>query len=157
MRQKLMKVKFTVLGEPKGKGRPRFSRVGNYTKTYTPADTASYENLVKVEYLRQCNNARFEDGTMLDLRVIAYYGIPKSASKKKRRQMLDKGIRPTKKPDMDNIIKIIADSLNNIAYRDDAQIVDTQVRKFYSERPRVEITIQDIGGRENAKKVMFWH
>lgn len=147
-----MKVKFTVWGEPKGKGRPRFSRVGNYTKTYTPSETVSYENLVKVEYCNQCRNARFETGEMLDMRVFAYYSIPKSTSKKKRRLMLDKVIRPTKKPDMDNIIKIIADSLNNIAYHDDSQIVDTMVRKFYSENPRVEITIQNIGGTENAGK-----
>ncbi len=144
-----MKVSFTVWGEPKGKGRPRFSRIDNYTKAYTPADTVSYENLVKVEYCRQCKNAKFEDGSMLDLRVFAYYAIPKSTSKKKRKLMLDKVIRPTKKPDMDNIIKIIADSLNNIAYHDDAQIVDTMVRKFYSENPRVEISIQNIGGTEN--------
>lgn len=144
-----MKVSFTVWGEPKGKGRPRFSKVGNYTKTYTPADTVSYENLIKVEYCRQCKNVKFEDGSMLDLRVFAYYAIPKSTSKKKRKLMLDKVIRPTKKPDMDNIIKIIADSLNNIAYHDDSQIVDAMVRKFYSENPRVEISIQNIGGIEN--------
>ena len=87
---------------------------------------------------------------MLDLRVFAYYAIPKSTSKKKRKLMLDKVIRPTKKPDMDNIIKIIADSLNKIAYHDDAQIVDTMVRKFYSENPRVEISIQNIGGENNG-------
>lgn len=58
--------------------------------------------------------------------------------------MLSGDIRPTKKPDMDNVIKIIADSLNKIAYRDDTQIVDCQVRKFYSEKPRVEVMIQTI-------------
>lgn len=145
-----MKVSFTVWGEPKGKGRPRFSTVGKHAKAYTPAETVSYENLVKVEYCRQCKNAKFEDGSMLDLRVFAYYAIPKSTSKKKRKLMLDKVIRPTKKPDMDNIIKIIADSLNKIAYHDDAQIVDTMVRKFYSENPRVEISIQNIGGENNG-------
>ena len=58
--------------------------------------------------------------------------------------MLGGDIRPTKKPDMDNVIKIIADALNKIAYRDDTQIVDCQVRKFYSEKPRVEVMIQTI-------------
>ena len=59
-------------------------------------------------------------------------------------------IRPIKKPDMDNVIKVIADSLNQIAYRDDTQIVDCQCRKFYSEQPRVEIKIRQIGGNENG-------
>lgn len=48
-----------------------------------------------------------------------------------------------KKPDFDNIGKIVCDSLNNIAYHDDAQIVDAQVRKFFSDDPRVVVTIQE--------------
>lgn len=58
--------------------------------------------------------------------------------------MRDKVIRPTKKPDMDNIIKIIADALNGIAYYDDSQIVDTAVRKFYSDEPRVVVKISEV-------------
>lgn len=135
-----MKVKFTILGEPKGKQRPRVTRAG---VAYTPKDTVQYENLVRVEYRRQCNDYRFPDDSPLDLRITAYYGIPKSASKKKRQQMADFQIRPLKKSDWDNIGKIIADSLNEVAYRDDVQIVDAQVRKFYSNRPRVVVTIQD--------------
>ena len=50
--------------------------------------------------------------------------------------------RPTKKPDLDNIIKAIADSLNGIAYKDDAQIVELKSKKFYSDTPRVEVTIK---------------
>ena len=52
-------------------------------------------------------------------------------------------IRPTKKPDFDNIGKIVCDSLNKRAYNDDAQVVDAQVRKFYSRNPRVVVTIQE--------------
>lgn len=139
-----MTVKFTIFGEPSGKGRPRFRRVGQYVKTYTPDETISYENLVKTEYRIQCGVAKFPDDAMLDVRVIAYYSIPKSVSKNKRRAMLDFRIRPTKKPDYDNIGKIICDSLNGIAYKDDSQIVDGLVRKFYSENPRVVVTIKDI-------------
>ena len=68
-------------------------------RTYTPDKTAAYENLVKLEYERQCKE-RFPDNAMLDMRIVAYYGVPKSASKKKRRAMLSNEIRPTKKPDM---------------------------------------------------------
>lgn len=137
-----MEVKFTVQGEPKGKGRPRFN-----TKTghaMTPVDTVNYESLVKLEYGRQCEGMMFSDDAMLDMRIRAYYSIPKAVSKKKKAMMLDGLIRPTKKPDMDNVVKIIADSLNKIAYRDDTQIVDCQCRKFYSENPRVEVKILEI-------------
>ena len=135
-----MTVKFTVLGEPRGKQRPRVTRKGN---TYTPAETVQYENLVRMEYRRQCGDYRFPDDAALDMRIIAYYAIPKSASKKKRQEMLEHRIRPLKKSDWDNVGKIIADSLNEIAYKDDVQIVDGQVRKFYSDQPRVVVTIQE--------------
>lgn len=137
-----MRINFTVMGEPKGKGRPRFCR--NTGHAITPKDTVNYETLVKMEYTQECGELMFPDDAMLDMRIKAYYSIPKSASKKRHAAMLSGDIRPTKKPDMDNVIKIIADSLNKIAYRDDTQIVDCQVRKFYSEKPRVEVMIQTI-------------
>lgn len=134
---------FSVPGEPKGKGRPRFVKATG--RAVTPKDTASYENLVKLEYASQCGDFRFPDTAMLDMRIRAYYSIPKSASKVKRYDMLNGLIRPTKKPDMDNVVKVIADSLNQLAYRDDTQIVDCQCRKFYSDRPRVDVVIAQVG------------
>lgn len=137
-----MEVRFMIPGPPKGKGRPRFSQVAGHAKATTPKDTVLYENLVRTEYQRQCGEARFEDGSMLDLRVVAYYPIPSSKSKKQQRLMEDGVIRPTTKPDSDNILKIVADSLNQIAYKDDAQVVDAQIRKFYSRKPRVVVSIR---------------
>ena len=52
-------------------------------------------------------------------------------------------IRPTKRPDVDNVLKIVCDALNKIVYDDDACIVDAQVRKYYSANPRVEISIEE--------------
>lgn len=154
-----MEVRFTVPGEPTGKGRPQtkvvYSAKGFTDKktgktrntlvnNVTPKKTVIYENLVKCIYQEQCENVRFPDDAMLDMRIKAYYSIPKSVSKKKKAAMLAGEIRPTKKPDMDNVVKIIADSLNQVAYRDDTQIVDCQCRKFYSENPRVEVTIKAV-------------
>lgn len=138
-----MKVEFTIAGEPCGKGRPRFATINGYAKAYTPKETATYENLVKLTYRMKYGLTRFGDTQPLLMCVKAYYSIPKSVSNKKRQLMLEKKIRPTKKPDWDNIGKIVADSLNGIAYRDDAQVVDAFVRKYYSDKPRVEVTITD--------------
>lgn len=135
-----IKAKFTIPGEPKGKGRPRVRSAGY---AYTPSDTAVYENLVKLEYQRQCKGVRFPDDMDIDMRITAYYKAPKRVSKKKRTAMLEHRIRPKKKPDIDNVFKIVADSLNGIAYHDDSQIVDGMVRKFYSDEPRVVVTIQN--------------
>ncbi|EGT3840206.1 RusA family crossover junction endodeoxyribonuclease, partial [Clostridioides difficile] len=53
-------------------------------------------------------------------------------------------LRPNKKPDIDNVVKIIADSLNEIAYKDDTQIVEVVASKYYSDKPRVEVILEDI-------------
>lgn len=140
------KIFFTVMGEPVGKGRPKFARQGNYVKAYTPEKTASYENLVKLEYQRQATADKkalfgFNEDAPLMLEIRAYFKIPKSTSKKRKALMEEGKIRPTKKPDIDNVFKVIADSLNGIAYKDDSQIISGMVSKFYSEQPRVEVTI----------------
>lgn len=80
-------IKFVVVGPPKGKGRPRFQRMGNFTRVSTPQDTVNYENLVKIEYEYQCQKYYFGD-VELGVKLTTYYSIAKSTSKKKRRQML---------------------------------------------------------------------
>ena len=137
-------IRFSIPGQPMGKQRPRVVHNGSFSQAFTPKETVSYENLVRVMYREAARGKRFTDEDMLDVRVIAYYSIPKSTSKKKRKMMLEHKIRPGKKPDWDNIGKIICDSLNTVAYRDDSSIVDAQVRKFYSENPRVDVTIRRI-------------
>lgn len=138
-----MKTEFCVYGPPQGKGRPRFSTVAGHVRTRTPDQTVLYENMVKTEYRIQ-SGKRFPDDAMLDVRIFAFYAMPKGVSKKKRQAMLDRKLRPTKKPDADNIGKVICDSLNGIAYHDDAQIADMMVRKFYSDTPRVIVSISTI-------------
>lgn len=135
-------MKFTVPGEPTGKGRPRVTRSGH---AFTPEKTANYENLVRVEYERQCRGERFADDAQLAMVIRAYYGLAASDSKRRRQAKLDGAIRPTKKPDCDNVGKIIADSLNGIAYRDDAQIVSMTIEKHYDTIPKVVVEITEAG------------
>lgn len=138
-----MKVRFTVPGQPVGKGRPRFSRSGG--RPYTPKRTADYEKLVREEYERQCGGLKFEKGIPLDMRVTAYFQIPKSVSKRKKQAMSERRIRPVTKPDLSNVLKAVEDALNGIAYHDDSQLTDVSCRKYYGEEPRVTIIIQEAG------------
>lgn len=137
-----MEVHFTVPGEPVGKGRPRFSRQGSFVMAYTPGKTVSYENLIKVEYERQSGLSFGE--REIGMRVTAYFSIPKSVSKAKRQRMKDGEIRPTKKPDIDNVCKVVADALNGVAYNDDRQIVYTEISKRYDDMPRMDVSIFDM-------------
>lgn len=133
-------VKFTIPGEPKGKGRPKFSKVGNFVKVYTPDTTVNYENWVKICF--QGEQQKMIDG-QLRAEIKCYFAIPKSYSKKKRQSALKGDLRPTKKPDCDNIAKIILDALNGLAYKDDKDVVSCLIEKWYSENPRVEVYIDN--------------
>lgn len=136
-----MEIKFTVPGEPKGKGRPRAAKRGEHIAMYTPKGTADYENEISAAYRRVARGFRFSDTDMFGLEVKVYQGIPKSASKAKRQDMLSGRIRPTKKPDIDNILKIVMDALNMLAYKDDRFVVISNAEKFYSDTPRLEIRL----------------
>lgn len=129
-----------VTGKIKGKARPRFS-----TKTgraFTPGDTISYENWVKCCYKEQCGI--FIDGPV-KARIEVYYKIPKSYTKK-RVQAIREGLEmPLKKPDSDNIAKIVLDSLNKIAFDDDAQVVELVVVKKWTEgQERIEFELEEV-------------
>jgi len=129
-----------VEGKIKGKARPRF--ITKTGRTFTPGDTVSYENWVKLCYQQQC-------GIHLEgpvkARIEAYYKIPKSYTKK-RVQAIREGLQhPQKKPDADNVAKIILDSLNKIAYEDDSQVVElTVIKKYTEELERVEFELEEI-------------
>lgn len=138
-----MEVQFTIYGAVKGKDRPRGTVRGGYAKLYTPKETVSYENLVKYIYSQEFNHY-FDKKRPLYANIYSFYSIPKSASKKKALEMENKLIRPIKKPDVDNISKIILDALNKIAYADDCQICQLFVSKYYSDRPRVEVEIGEL-------------
>ena len=135
-----MRISFTVRGDPFGKQRPRHTKGGH---TYTPNETREHEQLIAWAYRLQCRGFRFPPKTYIDIRVLAYLKIPKSATKAERAKMISGEIRPTVKPDWDNIGKLVADALNGIAYDDDKCIVDAMVRKFYSTDPRTVVILQE--------------
>lgn len=134
-----MQIRFEIQGKPMGKQRARTLKSG---RSYTPEETVNYETLVRQLYIIQ-NFSRQLSGAIKG-KIIAYFQIPKGASKKKYEMMMSGKIRPTVKPDWDNIGKIICDSLNGLAYRDDAYITECTVKKLYSDKPRVEVELYEL-------------
>lgn len=141
----MLKARFMIPGEPCGKGRPKFSTQGGFVRAVTPEKTINYETLVKLEYQRQCPGIFFDRSRAIGMLVTCNKPIPKSTSKKKRAQMLDRMIYPGKKPDWDNAGKIVCDALNGLAFIDDAQIVDGRVIKRYAEIPSVVVEMWEEG------------
>ena len=132
---------FSVPGPPQGKARARTVRgKGGQTFSYTPDKTVLYENLIKVSYL-QVTKKLFNNKEPINVRITACFEPVKSTSKKKRMQMLSGEIKPTKKPDVDNIVKCILDGLNGVAYRDDTQVVEVSAKKIYAEKAEVKVEI----------------
>lgn len=138
-------VMFHVPGKPQGKARARTCYNPNTGKhmSRTPDNTVMYENLIKDRYLQQANGFYLETGTPVTLRIVARFVPPKSKSKKIKQQMLNGEILPLKKPDMDNIVKVVADALNGVAYHDDTQIALVIAKKAYSAMEGLDITVEE--------------
>lgn len=126
-----------------GKQRPRMCRIRGKTITYTPKQTTQYEKQVRASYTA-VSKIFFEKDTPLLISITSLFSIPKSVSKKIKNLMLKGDILPTKKPDSDNIIKIILDALNGVCYHDDSQICSVYFEKKYAEIPATKITIKEI-------------
>lgn len=141
-----MKEFFEVLGKPQGKARARtfYNHKLGRMQSITPDKTILYENLIKQSFIESCKS-RWFDKEPLAIYITAFYPIPKSTTKKDRALIAEGKLLPTKKPDADNIAKVICDALNNVAYADDTQIVKLVVNKRYAEaEPRVIVYIEKL-------------
>jgi Holliday junction resolvase RusA-like endonuclease len=138
-------INFTIPGPPQGKARPRVVRAkSGISLTYTPDKTVRYEELTRIRYRAAARGFKFADDAQVGIQITARYPIPKSKSKRVKAAMLAGQIRPAKKPDCDNIVKIVCDALNGIAYRDDAQIVLAQVEKEYDDEPKTFVRLWEV-------------
>ena len=131
---------FEVPGKVIGKGRPRLN---SYTGVvYTPTKTKDYESLVEQYFLLKYPRFKALEGR-IKVSIIAYFSIPKTTKKADINEMLENNISPTKKPDIDNIVKSILDSMNKFAFKDDNQITKLEVEKKYSIEDKVYVKIEE--------------
>ena len=131
---------FEVPGKVIGKGRPRLN---SYTGiVYTPTKTKDYEMLVEQYFLLKYPKFKALEGR-IKVSIIAYFAIPKTTKKEDINEMLENNISPTKKPDIDNIVKIVLDSMNKFAFKDDTQITKLEVEKKYGLQEKIYIKIEE--------------
>jgi Holliday junction resolvase RusA-like endonuclease len=134
-------ITLTVPGVPVAKGRPKITTRGKFARAYTPAKTRRYEDLIKIAATDVMQDCPPIEGALV-LTVTAYVAMPKSLSKKARLEALDGIRKPVTRPDADNYAKAALDGCNGVLFRDDSQVTDLIVRKRYSERPRLVITLE---------------
>ena len=131
-----------VEGKIKGKARPRFNT--STGRAFTPGDTIAYENWIKCCYREQAGE--YLKGP-IRVRIEVYYKIPKSYTKKRIQAIRDGLDSPIKKPDSDNIAKIVLDSLNKLAFDDDAQVVElTVIKRWTEQNERIEFELENCNG-----------
>ena len=139
----MMQIIFNVTGDPKGKGRPRFSRFGKFTKVYTDQQTLDYETAIGFSAAQAMGSS---DPLETPVAVFLYVKlpIPQSYSKKRSEACLSGSEHPTKKPDIDNVAKAFLDAMNGIVYKDDTQVIQLHVNKVYAKEAGVDVLIKEI-------------
>lgn len=138
-------------GPPRGKGRPRMRVITpkagrSFAGVYTDAQTRNYEGMLRQVAAVAMGSRPLLSGPLM-VTVRALFPVPASWSRRKRSDALGGLLRPTGKPDADNLMKVI-DSCNGIVWNDDSQVVDMRVIKRYSEKPSLAIFVWTIV-REN--------
>ena len=131
---------FEVPAKIIGKGRPRLN---SYTgQVYTPTRTKDYESLVEQYFLLKYPRYKSMEGRA-KVSITAFFEVPKSVSKTMKEQMLENKISPTKKPDIDNVVKIVLDAMNKFAFKDDTQITKIEVEKLYAAEEKLYVKIEE--------------
>lgn len=138
---------FSVPGDPCGQGRPLFSTKDNITRAIDRPKSRNYKAFVKeiaAGAIRKCGWMYTE--LPIYIEICAFMAVPSSYSKKRKNECYTWQEHPCKKPDIDNIFKIITDALSGIAYKDDKQITDVHMFKRYvsgpTDGPSVRITVR---------------
>jgi Holliday junction resolvase RusA-like endonuclease len=132
-------ITFDLPGPPHGKGRPRFVRATG--RTYTPDATKEAEGFIRHQAAQAMTGQEVLRGAV-QAWVEVEIEPPQKTSKKMRKSMMDGEVFPTKKPDMDNVIKAIFDACNGVVYLDDKQVVKLSMMKRYGERDITTVSFQ---------------
>ena len=137
----MTEINFIVFGPPTAQKRTKFYRAGRFVRATDPSkvdkrDFASVAKLYAPEEPFECQ---------VELTVRFYFSRPKShygTGKNSKRLKASAPNFHTKKPDIDNLVKFVLDSLNKIYWRDDSQVYFVTASKHYIEdEPRTEIKI----------------
>jgi len=133
-------IMFSIPGKVSGKGRPKFARRGKFVTAYTPEKTRAMESIVKQYASEEMRGKKLLNGP-LSLSIRVYQHCPQAWSKK--RKAAANWI--TGKPDADNIIKLIGDSLNGIVWADDSQVANlTFSRRYTSTAEEVWVFVEEL-------------
>jgi crossover junction endodeoxyribonuclease RusA len=130
---------FAIQGEPVSKARARFTGYGSKARAYTPAKVTDAEKAVAAAFLAAGGRFDPDNQTAFGVDVTFHNGT------RQRR-------------DVDNMIKLILDGLNGVAWVDDTQVLDIVGRKRFTSREdaRTEITVYRTGILDRLTATCEW-
>lgn len=137
-------ITITLPGVPRGKERPRFGRgtTGAKAWAYPAKMTTAYERSLGWAAKTVMVGKPLLAGP-LRLQMLAYMPIPLSWGKAMTAAAIEKKIRPTGRPDFDNLLKVV-DGLNGVVWTDDAHVVEAFVAKYYGLKPHLVVMVEQI-------------
>lgn len=113
---------FTIPGDPVAKGRGRIVRRGAHLGIVTPEKTRRFESLVRDAAAAAMRAEKLKPlRGSVRLSVVSHWTLAKSHWKKREPVSASPRLQ---KPDLDNVVKAVADALNGICYLDDQQVVE---------------------------------
>lgn len=151
-----MKELITIVDEcPMAMPRPRIANGRAYYKNAKDID--AHKKAIKDAVMETTraegidSNVIYPKGTAVEITLIFFLPIPESTSKKKKMRMIFNSIKHTKKPDIDNLVKMVMDALTPKprkgdelgAWADDSQVVSLKAKKLYSENPHILIMLRE--------------
>ncbi|RUL56477.1 RusA family crossover junction endodeoxyribonuclease [Lysinibacillus antri] len=135
------KIQFEIPGDVQAQQRPKFSRAGNGVKAVDPQESRDYKSFVRLVASQHAPDVLITEPIKLTIDV--YRKIPKDKQTGPKMKLIGEGkLRPTTKPDIDNLAKGIKDGLSKVLWHDDSQVIELVARKWYSENPRAVVTVE---------------
>lgn len=148
-------IQFTVRGKPQGKQRARSGRTSSGRPVhYTPEKTRAYEEAIRLAALEARGNVRPHARIPWAVSLDIVCAVPPSWTRKQTSEALLHLVRPTSKPDCDNVLKAVCDACNGVLWADDSQVVDARATKRYGGEPAVHVTayVPDSGSVETQQR-----
>ena len=123
--------------------RPRAAFINGRAQIYEPKKTKDFEKKIAEHYREATGGYRFPDDAPLIVSMAFGFKPPESASKKRKEEMIWGKVPYIKRPDLDNLAKAVLDGLNEVAFKDDSQIIALNVSKEYAREDRIWVFIRE--------------
>lgn len=131
---------FEIHSVPRPQQQTRFRKVAFGIRAYDPSKLTKQQ--IQWQISPQAPKEPLRGAVAMDMTF--YMPIPAGTNKIQRALMLNGTLRPIKRPDFDNLAYVVTNALKGIVYRDDSQVVDCGIHKYFSESPRTVVKVWEI-------------